>query len=83
MITWKQFWAMEQGFIESYFKIDCAGNKTKELLSKLFFKNCSTSSNNQYNRVGGGKTLCARYIETLSVPLYIADEEAKSHHGID
>jgi dephospho-CoA kinase len=32
--------------------------------------------------IGSGKTTIARYIETLSVPLYIADEEAKSHHGI-
>jgi hypothetical protein len=37
---------------------------------------------NRYNRRYGVGKPYLEYIETLSVPLYIADEEAKSHHGI-
>ncbi len=73
-----QFFGYGFGFLNSFFKINILKQKPEIAFPELFFKkSLSTKIVGLTGGIGSGKTTIANYIQSLGIPVYISDEEAK------
>ena len=76
--VWKQFMGYGFGFLKSFFKINVLKQKPQDAFPNLFFETVKTTKIiGLTGGIGSGKTTVANYIQSLGIPIYISDQEAK------
>ena len=76
--VWKQFFGYGTGFMISYFKINILKQKPERAFPELFFKKqIDTKIIGLTGGIGSGKSTVANYMQSLGIPVYISDEEAR------